>query len=231
MKTLNLLCAIVLTTGLIGCENSDDNTIASAQQCLDKATTPSVATNCWNMVNGIEKPEAYGIKCAADFIADGITSQRITNAVSKALDGVSGADNAAAIMMMYLTFSTTTKANQAYSDCTKSGSKGYQFFASVAQMGTFADSVGGGAINAIVAGGGTPTGAQIESAINGAIGNPAAESAVGSAAKNMYSSQCATITPQNQAVCNTIKNQVNSGASDQAIGAALLAAFQNPPPP
>ncbi len=238
MKKFLSVCIVALIF-LTGCEDEETNAIAKAQKCLDGirggtvASRAASATNCKAMVGSYSSSNSYSIRCAADFIGDGLDSTRISNAVGKMLDN-NGANDPAMTLMGMIAFSSETVANTAFNDCTASGSAGYIYFASAARIGTLVAAAGGGAgtnvLNAIL-NGNTPSTADIQNAIANAAGGGASagqQAAVGSTAATLYSSQCAVITDQNAAVCNQIATAINSNPGNyQAIGAQLLSLLQN----
>lgn len=225
---------------LSACEDEETNAIAKAQRCLDRvvggtvASRAAAATNCKAMVASYSSSDSYSIRCAADFIGDGLDSTRISNAVGAMLDNSGGAGTDPAMMLMgMISFSSESVADVAYSDCVASGSAGYIYFASAARIGTTVAAAGGAqgaAVLAAIAAGNTPSASDIDAAIaNAQAGSsPAQQTAVGATASTLYANQCAVITSANSAVCNQISTAINANPGNyQAIGAALLGLLQN----
>ncbi len=238
MKILIFSALAVLFLG--ACEDAETNAIAKAQRCLDKvvggtvASRAAAATNCKAMVGGYSSADSYSIRCAADFIGDGLDSTRISNAVGAMLDNSGGAGTDPAMMLMgMISFSSQTVADTAYANCVASGSAGYIYFASAARIGTTVAAAGGAqgaAVLAAIAAGNTPSAADIDAAIGNASGGAsgAQQEAIGATASTLYTSQCAVVTSANESICNQISSAINSNpGNNQAIGAALLALLQN----
>lgn len=238
MKKILSVCGLAIIF-LTACEDAETNAIAKAQKCLDGISGGTVASrsasaaNCKAMVGGYGSANSYSIRCAADFIGDGLDSARIANAVGKMLDN-NGANDPAMTLMGMIAFSSEAVADVAYSDCVASGSAGYAYFASAARIGTTVAAAGGGAgtnVLTAIANGQTPNPVDIQNAIATAAGGGATvgqQAAVGATATTLYSSQCAVITDQNSAVCNQISSAINANPGNyQLIGAQLLTLLQN----
>ncbi|OQW47282.1 MAG: hypothetical protein A4S09_15930 [Proteobacteria bacterium SG_bin7] len=218
---------------LAACEDEETNAIAKAQRCLDKvvggtvASRAAAAANCKAMVSGYNSADSYSIRCAADFIGDGLDATRISNAVGRMRDAPAGVDPSM-VLMGTIAFSSKAKGDEAFSDCRLSGSAGYIFFASAARVGTLvADAAGGngGPLLTAIQNGQTPTSAEINQAIQNA--GSANNADIGATAVVLFSSQCAVVTAQNQTVCNQVQTAINAGAGNMAaIGANLLAGLQ-----
>jgi hypothetical protein len=124
--------SVVVT--LSSCEEDVDNTLAKAQQCLNKVVAPGDAQACKDMVEGIEKPEAYAIKCSASFFLGGLTTTKIVNAFTLFDDA---ADNEKeAVLIENLALTSAPAANSAYDECSKAGIPGLLKIAALVQIGT-----------------------------------------------------------------------------------------------
>jgi hypothetical protein len=74
---LGLSFVILLNTG---CEKTEDDQTNQAQDCLDHATVPADAAQCFTMINGIHNEKANRIRCALTILEDGTTQTEIVNA-------------------------------------------------------------------------------------------------------------------------------------------------------
>ena len=74
-----VVLGLALFTTLSACEDDADKGLASAQSCLNTATASTIDT-CLIPIAGQTTAAAYAIRCAADFIAQGFTSSRLTSA-------------------------------------------------------------------------------------------------------------------------------------------------------
>ena len=218
----------VVCTGLFSltaCEKDEDNTMAKAQECLDKANT-TTALSCLAIVDaaGLTSEDSYAVRCSARFIASGFTASRIAEAASQ-LSQNTGSKDPALTMMGMLAFGTVAAAEAAYVDCNLSGSDGFKLFARAARMGTLIGSAAGSTVLTTIQNGGTPTPAEIETALNslrGAGANPATETALGETALAMSADTCST-PGENAEMCDDINAAIAAGGGNaQAIGAALL---------
>src|SRR5438046_1905181 len=115
------------------CQNTQDDSVAKAQACLDSATT-ATASLCAAMVATVNTPKANVIRCSVDFLLQGFTASRFASAFNQLKNNPSGT-NASVAMMSYLTFNASstasvnvTAAAQAVTDCTATGLPGMIMF-------------------------------------------------------------------------------------------------------
>jgi len=134
---ISLLALILLTAVWTACESSEDDKINQAQNCLDRATDAASANICAASVAGISGPRAAIIRCSADWIGQGFTTQstKFLDAFHALKNDTSGADKTVA-MMKYLAFDTVSNANAAVTDCTQTGIAGLITFSSMAKLAT-----------------------------------------------------------------------------------------------
>lgn len=147
---------LVLGLSLIGvfalssCEESDDNKIAQAQECLNKLsdTSPSADIQaCMDKVSGIETEQAYGILCSGSFLKGGLTTNKIVTAFDNA--DTQPAAQKEAKLIEGLSLTSTAVADQAYENCAKTNTPGLIYIASLVKIGTFINVLGtGGSIDA-----------------------------------------------------------------------------------
>lgn len=223
-----LLIALVGLVGVftLGCEEDADNKLASAQQCLDKinsnaslATQQAAALVCESKVNGLTSSESYVIRCATRFIIGGITSARMIDAV-QAMDSVANNLKAAKLMIM-LSQEDSTKANDTYQACKKSGVSSFDYFATISLTGT---AVSGG--SAAVGGAGNLDGVNPTTALAACVSGGCDDAAIGAAVHGMYGSYCIGDTA-NSDVCKDINQAITNGSSDADIAHLLYQYLQN----
>ncbi len=120
-KIFLLLALMITFIGAVGCESKDDQNLAQAQQCLDKAS-PTTVDGCTSFITNDVSPKAYMIRCAADFIRNGFIGSRIAEAFQKIKDNGSGQNvDAMGTALSFMAFPSMDLVNQAQSNCEKSG--------------------------------------------------------------------------------------------------------------
>ena len=203
--------------------------MASAQSCMDSATTAAQANACAAKVEGIETPSAYLIRCSANFIAQGFTGERIAKAYQRMTEssGSSGSDPMLS-MMSYLVFSNNDSTNTiaaTLSNCTKSGTISMLRLAEVANLASTVASVG--SINpADFDPSKSPEDLQIaiEAAVTGALAaTPAQQEALGTVALQMNASVCsAGSSLADKEVCTYMADAIQHGGSATGVAQYLL---------
>ena len=126
-------------------EKTDQDRIAEAQECLDKATR-TTAVEC-SSVDGMTSKASYLIRCVTEYAKEGFTdSSRLSSAMSQ-ISTSSGASSSMA-MMSILAFtsgvdSAKNKENVslAVSYCEQSGSKGLMLLSSLSATATIVSSL------------------------------------------------------------------------------------------
>jgi len=202
---------------LTSCEKGDEDRLAQAQACLDRATQSTVS-QCEQIVAGIEGAGAAFIRCSANFIYQGFTGSRFANAFQALQERTTGI-NPNVAMMSYLVFTVgasdnarCTYAEQTISNCTASGLPGMIMFANFARTAT--------ELSRNIAGGidpdNPPAAADLQA--NLAEGNDDAIAASVVAISTYY---CSTDTSTNDAdFCASINDAADEG-SNAAIAAKL----------
>jgi hypothetical protein len=71
------------------CEKTEDDKIAQAQECLDRAVLPTDATACLTMISGINTLNANRIRCSLSVLESGTTQDVIISAY-QAMDAAGG---------------------------------------------------------------------------------------------------------------------------------------------
>lgn len=118
------LIAAACAFGLTGCEDSETTALDRAQACLNTAT-PSTASTCTAMVQGIESSKAYAIRCSVHYLVNDFTSTRFATAYQQ-IKASSGSTDPMTAGMAYLVFPDTAGAHgsdQLQTDCNRSGLK------------------------------------------------------------------------------------------------------------
>lgn len=237
-KWLLLILLILPVFALLGCETSEDRQIASAESCLDSATTTADADRCISLVSGLTSADSYLIRCSANFIANGFTGTRLANAFQSVKDNKSGTStDPTKTMMAYMVFTDTSdnhNINQVVSNCQASGVSSMYRLAVAAQLATSIASLGN-QLTAITNLGSNPTQAQLETAITSAItavqsGGAASQTTIGTIAISAQTAFCGTGSAYSTTtVCTDLNSAVAAnGGSAQAIGAQLLTLLQTP---
>ncbi|MGE3974315.1 MAG: hypothetical protein AB7F59_07320 [Bdellovibrionales bacterium] len=141
MNKFFAMLAVVSFMALAGCEEANEDKIASAQACLDTATNATVSV-CEAMVAGVTGARAAVIRCSAAFISQNFTASRFANAFITLKEQTSG-QNATLGMMSYLVFNYGTdntdrlaRVNAAVAACDETGLPGMRMFANFAKAST-----------------------------------------------------------------------------------------------
>lgn len=208
----------------LSCETNEQDAINRAQQCLDEAT-PGNAYNCKLHIVGLESKEAYGIRCSANFLAEGLDSGSMATAFVRR-DKTTTSQNPLLGMMGVLAFRSMVVANETYSHCLKSGLSSFVMFASMARMSTKIAQYSVVTISQTA----KPTQEEMQDALNALIVDSASndenKELIGESAVAISSTYC---TPENASskVCQDIASAVNSGSSNIDIGNLVIENLQN----
>lgn len=233
-NSLFLIALCGLTILMMGCEKEEDVKVASAQECIDYARTEAAANECYNMVAGIESEKAYLIRCSSHYIAQGFTGERFANAFQRLKDNPTSGQDPMATVMAYLVFtssSTLHSADNAVTDCNRSGVRSLKRLATMTKLATFIAKAGlGGTIPANA----NPLDASFDSSqISTAISNLAGSGSaadkenvgnIAIQANEAYCNQGSSFSGNE--ICVNLNAAVNNGANAQAIGELLLSKLQ-----
>lgn len=74
-KVLLIGLSLVVAVIASGCEETEDDKISQAQECLDNASVPADAAGCSAMIEGINNAKANRIRCALAILGDGELTQ------------------------------------------------------------------------------------------------------------------------------------------------------------
>lgn len=206
----------VLSLGLISCESEEDNKILAAQECFnDLADTASAAQvdACMAKIAGIETQNAYTIRCSGEFLKGGLTTLKLVTA----FDGYKTqpkANQEAYLIEQLALDPNEFAADQAYSDCAKTGTPGLNYIATLSRFGTKVKHLGGGG--------------TIATSISNCIATPTLcdNQAIGEMVVNMADLYCKGDAVQQQICIDIASAEAASGNDFAAIAAALLAQIQ-----
>lgn len=116
------------------CESDEDRAVSQAQECLNRSTQ-ATASACASYVEGHSSEKAYAIRCSIDFIVEGFSDPtKLTNAVTAMSSNSSSSPMLG--LLGQIAFDTEAAANQAFSDCSLSGSDGMKVLAAFVKMAT-----------------------------------------------------------------------------------------------
>lgn len=219
---LTLSALSIGVIALSGCESNDDKSIATAQACLDNATTAAQANACAAALNGITTQQAYLMRCSANFIAQGLTGDRLVSAFEALQGSSSGTGTSTAAMAPYLIFSSTDTTNSianTVTNCAASGDTSMLNLAHLAQIATLVPSLAGTTIDPT-----SPTAAtQFQSAITTALSS-GGTAQIGTVVETAAATLCAAGSAYaSNDVCTTVEQAISSANGDAAtIGTNLL---------
>lgn len=134
----------ILTLLTAACESDEDRAVSQAQECLNRSTQATV-NSCASYVEGFSSEKAYAIRCSINFIAEGFSDPtKLTNAVN-AMNDSSGSSSPMLGLLGQISFTSEAAANQAFSNCSLSGSDGMKVLAAFVKMATTLNMAVGGA--------------------------------------------------------------------------------------
>ena len=248
MKRLFVLTAL-FSLGFVngGCEDKGQATLASAQSCLDAAGSTAQANACAAQVQNDHSADAYLIRCSANFIAQGVTGDRLATAYKQMSS--STASNKTTALMAYMIFDDSLVGNSSTEttlNCQLSGVASMYQLASaaalattVANMSNLLTSIPGAVpLSELLPGpGGTvdPTKLQDEiAAIQADLGSgstssnmPAVETSIGAAVLNASDALCSSSSAfSSQDVCSRISSSIGTSTDPLTVGQKLLALLQ-----
>lgn len=237
MSVLRVLLVAVLSFVSAGCETDNDNKVAKAQQCLDRAKTPAAAEVCLGDVGGITSAKASKIRCAAIYLMRGFTESKFESAFDSIINK-SGSGDPLTGMMTQLAFANgqgnrangtaLSDASYAMSECTNSGSVGLTMLSGITATGTsIANLIPGWDANNPP----SATDATLISTLQNLASNSGsaeAQATMGTAVLAISNTYCAVSDAGNAEVCGQVKQAVVSGNGNAAaIGKAIAGLLQN----
>lgn len=139
LKLATLTTIASLSMLVAGCENGEDRQIAEAQTCLDGAKTEADASICLDKVEGLESDASYLIRCSANFVAQGLTGERLSTAFQEMKDNPGAGDNPTTKMLAYMVFDNSLTRHTAavtLENCRRSNVTSMFRMATTVQMAT-----------------------------------------------------------------------------------------------
>lgn len=242
---LKLILCVVFASHLIACsEDTEQKKLGEAQACLDRIpqNNPISAQTCMSYISGLDSKKADAIRCSIGFLAGGITTTRLVQAVKQIDEG----QDAEATFVSLLLFnginpndtSATATHTQAMTNvtttvnyCNRSEVKGLMYLGNFAVVGT-------ALIAAVLTGSNDafwrdPQPTDIQSEVDGAVTactttpencNP---ETVGAAIIALGDSYCKSGDAANDSQCLKVKEAIAAGGGDPAaIGAEFFRQLQ-----
>lgn len=244
MSVILVIAAFSLSFFLSGCEESDADKLADAQECLDAYARNGGGdlSVCERYVEGMTTPAAYGIRCASGFIREGFTSaQRYIDAFEQ-IETINSNSVRAFLALVSFTSAGTgnttnvnsnyTNAGRVYGYCASSLAKGATMISTFSYITNvlfkYACDVGADcAMNDT----------SLQSALVAAVldnmgsGN-SLKSDLGTIVVNTNTVSCST-GASNQKLCEFMQTAIdNAGGPNNkiAVGEEFLQVLANPPP-
>ncbi|MCB0357876.1 MAG: hypothetical protein KDD40_12755 [Bdellovibrionales bacterium] len=244
-----IICMCLLFLNLSCSNNEEQKKLGEAQACLDKVpqtpvtATVAAANKCYSYISSVSGPQADSLRCSIGFLAAGITTTKLVQAVKKINENDSAAEEAFISTLVFNGFdpdNTATAANgeqalinvkQAASYCNASGVKGLMY------LGNFA--VAGTALVKSIKGAGAdvfwedPNYDSIQGQIAGAITNCANKTTdcdpedVGAAIIALSESYCSS-GKEDDDQCQQVQAAIAAGNGDPAaVGTAFYEQLKN----
>lgn len=130
-----LTCFLFL--GLLGCEDKDTNAVAKAQECLDKAREAADAAACRGLIEGKSSQQAYIVRCSIEFVAGGLTTQKVIDAFKAEKTGSESKEAKLISLLSLGGTNPTATADNAAAYCKLSGIPGLIYLANLSVIGTY----------------------------------------------------------------------------------------------
>lgn len=221
---------VVLLFLAAGCgKKTDQDRVADAQECIDRATAATVST-CVTMVEGLTSKGSYLIRCVSKYVEEGLADPAsIYSAIAASqTSGAGAAASGSMAMMSVLAFKGggdaakgLANATAASTYCTASGSKGLIMLSTLTVTATVATSLGSCAA--------TPTAACIKSGLSTIATNPLGQAAIGSAAISAYQSNCSSGQTTTGGMCAQLAAVVGTNTDSSVVGGILGTCYANCP--
>ena len=225
--TLKILLTAFLAVPFTACKKANNDDVAEAQACLDH-TNAAGALSCMDKVAGVNSEAADLVRCSAIMIYESFASPvKIAN-IATQMQNSSGSGTASSVAIGLLVFSEGSgsssaldMANQAFSYCLASQSKGMLLLASMALIATTIDSVGGATVAADCDS--TAPGysaATCQAAVQTSVCS-ADTNTLGNTAISAYQQSCSNSSQQNSSVCKQYSTVTNGSTDPATVGASL----------
>jgi hypothetical protein len=212
---------LLISLCVLGCSESVEDRLGDTQICLD-GVGPADAQACLSKINGIERAQAYTLRCSASFITEHFGRG---DRIKKAFQLLETSGEGAAAFLGYFTFATqsTASANVEFAKltkeyCAKSGQKSLKLLGVMAYTATSIASIGSLTWDID----NLPTAADIKNAITQALaGSSAPIIEIGNALISAAGS-CQSGNIPNQKLCDDLNQAVNQGQGDPEQVARVL---------
>jgi hypothetical protein len=238
LKISKLIFFIFMALTTLSCEDSEQKKLGEAQACLDRVpqNSPSSAIKCYSYIQDVDTPTANALRCSIGFLAAGISTTKIVDAVKRIGSGT----NSEEVFISLLVFNGIDPADtdadatgvqaienvtNTVSHCNDSGVKGLMYLGNFAVAGT-------ALIQAIkpdpdTAFWSNPVFVDVDNEVETAVNNCATTpencnpAAVGSAILTLGESYCKG--KSDDAQCAQVQAAIAAGGGDaSAIGAAFF---------
>ncbi len=233
-KLLFPVFAVLMTTALYSCKESDTSKLQDSQLCLNSATS-ATALACVDNISGDPSPIAYSLRCSAIFISQGFGSAVNFVDALKSINepanctGCSPTVNAlnafkftsAGVVTLIDRDANNAAAALAFTQCSQADAKIYTQIASLFRLGTLTSMLAYG-----ISGGAAYTQDQLAAQLQNLI--PAD---VGAIVTVTYSTACQNLTNASDATktyCAQLKTALDGGSNETEIGQCLIEKLKNP---
>lgn len=244
-KITKLSFILLLSLNIISCsEDTEQKKLGEAQACLDRIPqdNPISAQTCMSYVAGLDSKKADAIRCSIGFLAGGITTTRLVQAVKQINEGQDSEATFVSLLLFNGINPNDVSANATHTQaltnvtntvnyCNRSEVKGLMYLGNFAVVGT-------ALIAAVLTGSNdafwrNPQPTDIQSEVDGAVAactttpencNP---ETVGAAIIALGDSYCKSGDAAGDAQCLKVKEAIAAGGGDPAaIGAEFFRQLQ-----
>jgi hypothetical protein len=210
------LLTILALSALISCKEEDSVlNYAAARDCLDRttdATPPDDTRACADILAGDTSPRAYKIRCASEFLAQGLNNDNLADVFLNAQnsDSASFEDLMQGLVFRAADITTAnTLADTTFTNCTLSESTGMILFAGLSRTATRIAGLNGW------------NGTGVPPELDGAGG--ASDAELGDTVLIMNEAYCGSGSTADSEVCTQLASIIAGSSDATAVGAALRA--------
>ena len=232
-KSTAVILTLSLSALLSACApQSEKDMLAEAQYCLDAAKDNTAVQSCMSKIEGLSSTQAHTLRCAAGFIASGITAPaKLSSALNSMKEGGSTAN-----VLGILAFEDQSLADRTFTSCSLSKDSGLTLLSAMSKSATVINNFasGSGSLEAQMQAGIT----KILDDLNGTPQQQAEAIAnlvkVGDTIQTVYQTTCGTQVA-NTELCGSITKALDEApggidiinSSPQDIGNALFEYWKN----
>lgn len=237
MKKIKLLlpfAAVLMTTALYSCKESDTSKLQNAQLCLNSATA-ATAMGCVSDISSDQSPIAFSLRCSAIFVSQGYGNAVTFIDALKSINDPANCSGCSSTVNAINAFKFTAAgvsssiqrdennaaANYAFTQCSQADAKIYAQIASLFKLGTLTSML---AYN--FSGGAAYTQDDLAAQIQNL---PPAD--VGAIVTTTYSTACNNLdkaSDETKKYCAELKTAIDGGSTETEIGQCLMEKLQNP---